>query len=148
MQQEKINTKLNTEELISVLKTSHYISFGKEPSNNRLAMAWAQVSLENGQGNHIYNYNLGNIGASNNILHYKVAGSKFRSFSSFIEGGKAYWKHLNDNCQKALLLFDSGDVKVVSAHLKKCNYYKVDEKHYSNLMKTLYNIGLKKIFKR
>ena len=101
-------------------------------------MSWAHVALENGQGKYIYNYNLGNIGVGKLQPYYKVAGSKFRAFSSFEEGGKAYWTHLKNKCQAALSNFDWADISKVIIHLKKCGYYEVSSEHYQKLMNSLF----------
>ena len=91
----KHQTPIQEEKLKEVLKETYLEVFDKPASKNTVNMAWSQIALENGKGKLVYNYNLGNIGAHVNHAtraYYKVASSRFRSFLSFHEGARNYWK--------------------------------------------------------
>lgn len=145
LHQNKYQTELLPVEIAQVLKDSHYNVFRKYPSNNRLAMAWAQIALENGQGEKIYNYNLGNIGAGKHQSYYVVSGSKFRSFNGFEDSGDAYWNVLKNNCSIVLSIFDTGDVSRSATQLENCGYYRVEREIYERGMVRLYNQAIWKI---
>jgi len=144
-QQSKISTKLSPIQVAETLKETHYLVFKKYPSSTRLAMAWAQIALENGRGDNIYNHNLGNIGSGQKQLHYKVARSRFRSFYSSQEGGVAYWNLLKERCPIALLSFNWGDINSTSEYLRRCGYYRAEIKHYQNGMRSLYYVALREV---
>lgn len=139
LHQPKKQTILLPSELVDTIKYSHQNIFGKLPSKRRLALAWAQIALENGQGEKIYNYNLGNIGAVKYQSYYIVAGSKFRTFNGFEEGGETYWKTLRDGCSVVLPIFDSGDVVEAALQLERCGYYRVESDKYIVGMSKLVN---------
>jgi len=52
------NTPISRADLAAALLRGHIKEFGKLPSENRLSMGLAQVSLENGNGKYSYNHNL------------------------------------------------------------------------------------------
>lgn len=145
LHQNQINTKLSPIQIAEVLHHTHYAVFNRYPTKKRLAMAWAQIALENGRGDKIYNYNLGNIGSGRNQAHYYVAGSKFRSFSSFEESGIAYWNLLQNRCKISLTSFDWGNPKATAEYLRKCGYYRADLKLYQRIMNSLYYFALVEI---
>ncbi len=54
-------TPLTPSELAKALIAAHVALFGKPPSPNRLAVAWAQCALETGRGALTQHFNFGNI---------------------------------------------------------------------------------------
>ncbi len=75
-------TPISRVELARALKEGHYKVFKKYPSENRLAVAWAQIAIENLQGKIVYNHNLGNIKSSKHRPYY-VKVNRFRAQQSF-----------------------------------------------------------------
>ncbi len=142
-EREKKLTPLSKIELLSSLREGHVLFFGKEPSKQRLASAWAQVSLENGRGSKIYNFNFGNIGASDKEPHFFISGYRFRSNDSIREGTTLYWKTINKMCSGVFHYFDAGDPSGAAYKLSRCGYYRVDKEHYAKSMKQLYWEALK-----
>lgn len=143
----KQSTPISDVDLIKVLKTSHIDINGRLPSRSRLAMAWAQVALENGEGTVVWNHNLGNIGPSYGQRHaYYVHSPKanYRSFESFDEGARAYWITIN-RCEIVLKLFDAGLPREATESLKACGYFTANTDMYANLMTSLYYRALKKV---
>lgn len=136
-------TPLSKTELLSSLREGHVLFFGKEPSKQRLASAWAQVSLENGRGSKIYNFNFGNIGASHREPHFFISGHRFRSNDSTQEGAVLYWKTINKMCSSVLPYFDAGNPNGAAYQLGRCGYYRVDKEHYARGMRKLYWEALK-----
>lgn len=141
----KIQTPLSPIQLAETLKKTHYSVFGTYPNKSRLAMAWAQIALENGRGNNVYNHNLGNIGSGKKEPHYKIVGVKFKSFSSFGEGGSAYWQLLQNRCPYALRSFNWGDTNATAKYLRSCGYYRANVQIYQNGMRNLYYFFLREI---
>lgn len=146
LEMKKNQTSISASALKQVLQESHIEVFGEKANINRINMAWAQIALENGKGKLVYNYNLGNIGAhatKNTKLFYRVADSKFRSFLSFREGAKNYWKILKNRCPGSLRYFSFGDVKSAATMLKTCNYYESDLDLYYKNMNSLFKESFK-----
>jgi hypothetical protein len=143
--QKRILTPLTPNQVISILNDAHYSNYNKYPSKNRLANAWAQVAIENGQGKLIYNYNFGNIGAPKHTKHpyFVIAGSRFISHSSPLDGAKRYWTTLKDHCPYSLVFFDAGLPEKAAYQLYKCHYYGADPNYYAEQMRKLFFKGLK-----
>jgi len=131
-------TAVNENELLKSLKEGHIIVFGHEPSNQRLASAWAHVGLENGQGAKVYNYNLGNIGGSKNEPYFFIGGHPFKANASVIDGSILYWKTIKKMCYSVLPHFDVGSSKSAAYQLYRCGYYRADRETYAKIMSQLY----------
>jgi len=136
----KVATPTSQEDIAEVLCNSHISVFGVPPTNNRLAISWAQVALENNRGKKVWNNNLGNQGPfrmDQEYYHHLRRGWPYRSFNTLHESGIAYWKILK-KCSMALHAFDAGDSFNAALILKKCNYYSSNEKQYSLILNSLY----------
>lgn len=138
-------TPMSQGELLQSLKDGHISFFGKEPSKNRLAVAWAQVGLENAQGKKIYNFNFGNIGASKRQPHFFISGHRFKANESVRDGTILYWKTVKKMCSSALPHFDVGDTKSAAYQLYRCGYYRADRDDYARGMSQLYWKAMKGI---
>lgn len=145
----KVETQISERDLLIILRESHIEIFKKQANKARIHMAWAQIAFENGRGKKVYNHNLGNIG-SHPIKpvksYYMVSGSRFRSFKSFHDGAKYYWKIIKDRCSSSLAYFDSGDPHMASVALRRCGYYRADLEHYSKNLSSLFFESYKKEF--
>lgn len=136
-------TPLSEVQLMEALRDGHVEFFGKEPSKQRLALAWAQVGLENGQGSKIYNFNLGNIGGSKKEPYFFLHGYPFKANDSIRDGSVLYWKTIKKMCSSALPYFDVGDTKGAAYQLYRCGYYRADKNDYARGMNQLYWKALK-----
>lgn len=134
----QIITPLDRETLYSVLEEGHLEYFGSKPSYLRLSSGWAQVAFENGLGQKIYNFNLGNIGSSRHEAFFTIAGAKFKVNNSAQEGAVIYWKTIDQRCKSVLPYFDAGAVEAAAAQLSRCGYYRDDVKHYTRNMSNLF----------
>ncbi len=137
----KTQTSIQVSSLKEVLRDTHVEVFGDSASVAKINMAWAHIAIENGRGKLVYNYNLGNIGThatKATVPFYKVAGSRFRSFLSFKEGARTYWKLLKNKCRIALFYFNAGDAKSAAFSLKNCGYYVSDAQEYYMGMQSLF----------
>ena len=147
----KVSTPVSQEQLVFVLEASHNRVFGKPPRASKLAMGWAQVSLENGRGKYIYNNNIGNIGpvrkSQDYYNHLGSRGYPYRSFKTLEDGADAYWKVVK-KCQVAVQAFDSGDPWQAAKALKSCNYYKAPLEDYNKNLSSLYHEGYGKVIPR
>jgi len=144
----KVPTPISQTGLLDVLRQSHVDVFGHEPEKKRLAMAWAQVALESGRGRAMWNYNIGNVGPapSHPQVPYYIhsALTRYRSFDTFVDGGRAYWKVLR-RCRFSLMAFDVGQPVQAAKNLKSCGYYGADVVLYSKGMTGLYNFAMKEL---
>ncbi len=148
LKQPKILTEISSTDLMRVLQKGHFRIFGEEPSNKRLAMGWAQVALENGQGKKTYNYNFGNIGAiGKKTPYYLQSGHKFLSNNNFLSGAEIYWKTIKNMCPSSLKYFDVGDSNGAARQLARCGYYRADPDFYSSLMTNLFYTAQKELIK-
>ena len=147
----KVATPLSQEQLVLVLEASHIRVFGVPPKATKLAMGWAQVSLENGRGKFVYNNNIGNIGpvrkSQDYYNHLGSRGYPYRSFKTLEDGADAYWKVVK-KCQVAVQAFDSGDPWQAAKALKSCNYYKAPLEDYNKNLSSLYHEGYGKVIPR
>src|SRR6478735_5228340 len=71
LEQPKVSTPISQVELVTTLRDAHVQQYGFEPSRSRLAMAWAQVALENANGQVMWNHNIGNIGPKKKDAWYR-----------------------------------------------------------------------------
>jgi hypothetical protein len=146
-QEQKVLTPISRDDLVDVLHDAYVVNYNKEPSDSRLSMAWAQIALENAEGNIVWNKNLGNIGpAFHKSFHWYVHSKLtiYRAFSSFQEAGQAYWSVI-DKCQTAYRAFGREDAAESAHALKLCNYYGGLETEYTSMLSTLYWIAKQKL---
>lgn len=148
----KVATPLSQEHLVLVLEASHTRVFGVPPKATKLAMGWAQVSLENGRGKYIFNNNIGNIGPLKKghedfYNHLGHRGYPYRSFKTIEEGADAYWRTIK-KCRAAVLMFDTGDPWQAAKALKSCNYYMAPLEEYNKNLSSLYHEGHGKVVPR
>ena len=141
---EREQTPISTVKLAQVLKEGHHEVFGYYPSDNRLAVGWAQVAIENGQGRKVYNYNLGNINSAKSRPYY-VKHNRFKAHQSFRQGAKDYWKIVKKLCRTSLVYFDAGAAYQAALQMKRCGYYTANEKKYGKSMSKLYFKAIKKV---
>lgn len=132
-----VHTPIGQLELAQVLKNSHYSVFGEFPSDKRLAVAWAQVAIENGQGYQTFNHNLGNINSAKSRPYY-LKHHRFKSHKDFIDGGIDYWKIVHKMCRSSLPAFDAGAPRWAANRLSACGYYGADKTKYGHAMAWLY----------
>jgi hypothetical protein len=138
IQCDKVQTPITEFELENVLYEAHVDVFGKKPSENRLAMGWAQVALENGAGAKTYNFNLGNIGASERDSYYNVSGHHYRNYGNFMQSARTYW-HIISRCNMAVKYFDAGYADAAAHALRRCGYFRADVDAYSSELSSLFN---------
>ena len=143
----KVLTPISRDDLIDVLHDTYVVNYNREPSDARLSMAWAQVSLENAEGSIVWWHNLGNLGPvfykqQKWYVHSKEA--IYRAFDTFEEAGQAYW-HVIDKCQSAYRAFGHESAKESARTLKQCNYYGGPETNYASMLSTLYWIAKSKL---
>lgn len=145
LERPKTATPLSQTELLVTLRESHIKLYGKAPSKRRLAMAWAQVALENAQGEVMWNHNVGNVGPRGNDVWYKHSNlTTYRSFDNFIDGAMTYWGTV-ERCGTTLKLSDLGYATMVAENLKRCGYFGADIELYVKGMNRLYVYALTKV---
>ena len=143
LERAKVSTPMTSRELLSTLRQAHIDQYGSPPSLPRLAMAWAQVALENDRGHIMWNHNTGNIGpGKGNTWYQHSPRARYRSFETFAEGAKVYWQVVA-NCGSAFRLFDTGQPTLVAEYLKKCGYYESELDSYAKGLTLWFNHALK-----
>ena len=126
-----------------MLLVGHRTELAVVPSASRLAMAWAQVALENGNGRYSYDHNLGNVGpwAPEQPWYLSRLDQNFyRAFDTFEEAATAYW-HVVKRCPAALQQFDQGNGPEAAKYLRSCGYFGADLGAYAKAMTSLYWSG-------
>lgn len=145
LKQSKVSTPLTETELLVALRDSHEAEYGQKPNAKKLAMAWAQVALENAHGSVMWNHNLGNVGPGATHEWYQHSPlARYRSFKNFIDGGRAYWRVVTW-CKAAIAMFDAGQPVRATENLKRCGYFEADLDPYIKGMTSLYNYALTKL---
>lgn len=144
LQQPKTRIATTPLEILGSLIESHVNVFGYYPSPDRLAIAYAQVGLETGQGRVLWNNNIGNIDPNNGddsqpyYIHNRN-GRHRRSFETLSEGSEAYWLVVKrPKCKNAIWAFDSGSPTLAAHVLKGCHYYSSSEEDYAKVMRDLF----------
>jgi hypothetical protein len=131
-------TPLGELELGAVLRDAHVAVFGVEPTMRRLSVAWGQVTLEGAKRG--FNHNLGSIGLpdSNTTSPYvMVAGARFATAPTFIDGAIRYWQTLKGNFPNTLKMFDSGDAYSCGMAMGRGGYHRSDSEDYAMKMRNL-----------
>jgi hypothetical protein len=114
-----IATPLDPETLRDVMIGGHISAAGEPPNYNRLAVGWAQVMLETGRGQAIWNYDVGNLKCPPEcqedqawVLIPVPTGSAEmatqRAYPGPVEGCAAYWRLIGASYSQALPYFDAG----------------------------------------
>lgn len=144
-EQPRTYTPLDEDKLHEKLFDSHIELFGYAPSHKRLAMAWAQVSLENGRGKYTWNKNLGNVipTTSSHAFYFTDSAVKYRAFQTFNEAGMVYWATVK-KCEGLLEMFDNGNASVAARMLKSCGYFEANVEDYEPALKQLYTYAVKR----
>lgn len=145
LERPKVSTPLSPTRLLNVLRQAHVELRGEQPSRSRLAMAWAQVALENAQGKVMWNYNVGNVTPGKNGMWYRHSPkARYRSFDNFVDGAKVYWRVVMW-CKAAFKMFDAGQPIIAATNLKKCGYFEADLEPYTKGLSSLYHHAIKTI---
>lgn len=138
LERTKVSTPMTPMELLATLRQAHIDQFGSPPSRSRLAMAWAQVALENAHGAVMWNHNVGNVGPGRGDTWYQHSPkARYRSFENFIDGAKVYWRVVAW-CSAAFRMFDAGQPATATENLKRCGYFEADLEPYVKGMTSLY----------
>lgn len=131
---------------------------GEYPSNDSLALLWAQWALETGRGKAIHCYNFGNIKRSgdedycmyrcNEIINGKTLWfdpphkqTWFRAYPSAVEGAYDYIRFLSQRSryQKAWAAIQKGNPALFAHELKVAGYYTANEAQYTKGVMSLSN---------
>lgn len=136
--QPPILTPASPQAIVAALRAAHVSVMGREPSTRRLAMAWAHVALECGQGRLIIDWNIGNIGAPKPWPpYYRKGGSRFRAYVDLNDGARGYWLTMRSRT-RALACFDAGDPEC-AAYALEGNYHRADPEIYARGMHGLFD---------
>lgn len=139
----------------AALATAYRKQHGVEPSAGLLDVLTAQVSLETGRGDRMFNYNFGGIkgaGPSGATARYRTAeiteeGTEkhitdgFRAYGSLGEGAKDYLATLTTRYPAALSAAARGDVDGFAVALKQRGYFTAHLEDYSTALRGLLREG-------
>lgn len=152
MKVDRVATPLTEEQIADLLRRSYLLIFGHAISPQCLAVAWAQVCLENARGKAVHNNNLGNITTKGDgVAYYELTTDeqiqpgvwksltlKYRAHPDPISGFEAYWVLLRDRYATALLSFERGDPAAATYALKAARYFTANVEPYAKAMVSLY----------
>ncbi|MEP7123132.1 MAG: hypothetical protein ABJE95_19545 [Byssovorax sp.] len=133
---ERVDTPLDDTQVRDALRVGHLIAFGAPPSDERLAIAWAQICEETARGKAIHNFNFGNIDrtldwpgdvfplvADELLDQVRAAHRKMlRSYASAAAGAAGFWLYLAEHHATALEAFH-GTGLAAAAALKHSGYF-------------------------
>jgi hypothetical protein len=136
--QRPVLTPIDRAELATLLDRAHLAELGWAPSRARLQMAVAVIRWENGNGDKVYLHNLGNLGAPPGGPYYVDAGDYYAAFPDFSTAARAFWRHLDSHCARALRWFDAGDPRESASALKRCGYFSAPLEQYEAGLQSLH----------
>jgi len=158
-------TKLSDVEFAEALKEGYKKAFGKTPTAEILAGAWAQATLESGRPVKLPNNNIGNIKATSGWINagspyfikdtaeftgkgekYIHRRAKWRAYSSPITGAVGYWNLIGGRYSKAMEWMAAGDPQSASIALGLKGYYTASPKQYATSVGRIYDYFMKKIY--
>ncbi len=131
-------TPIDRAALAAVLESAHLAELGTAASHARVQMAVALIRWENGNGDKVYHHNLGNLGAPAGDLYYVDTGGYYAVFLDFEAAGRAFWRHLDSHCARALRWFDARDTWESASALKRCGYFSAPLDQYEAGLRRLY----------
>lgn len=134
----RVATPLAPVDIAAALRDGHALELGAAPSTRRLAVATAQVLLENGRGRLVYCHNLGMIGAGEHEPAFRIAGHRMRAASDPLDGARAYWRAIRRGHSGALRYYDAGDARGAAMRLARSGYHRTDPETYAARMASLY----------
>lgn len=153
-------TKLAEGEAAYSLREAWNKLFGKYPSDQTLAIMWAQSALECGRWKSMWLYNWGNIKASstyegyhqyfrcNEVINGKVvwfdpphAQCRFRAYLNATDGAIDYLQFLSKrkNYKPAFEEMKNGNVIEYTKALKRGGYFTASLEHYLKSMQSITN---------
>lgn len=136
--QKPVLTPIDRAALAGLLERAHLAELGTAPSRARLQMAVAVIRWENGNGDKVYHHNLGNLGAPAGDPYYVDAGGYYAAFPDFGAAARAFWRHLDNHCARALRWFDASDLRESAAALKRCGYFSAPLDQYEAGLRRLH----------
>lgn len=150
---DSVVTPLTAEEAAYYLKTAWKIVEGEFPSDDTLAILWAQSALESGRWKLLRNYNYGNIKKRVGIKYTsyecgEVINGKhqmfypyhpetfFAAWDSALEGAVGYIQFLKqrERYKKAYQALKEGNENLFVSYLKDGGYFTASLEHYKNLI--------------
>jgi hypothetical protein len=134
----RVLTPIARAELAQLLERAHLAELGTPPGRARLQMAVAVIRWENGNGDKVYHHNLGNLGAPPGGPYYVDAGGYYAAFPDFTAAARAFWRHLDSHCARALRWFDASDTGESASALKRCGYFSAPLDQYEAGLRGLY----------
>jgi hypothetical protein len=131
-------TPIDPPALTALLFQAHLAELGAAPSRARVQMALAVIRWENGNGDKVYLHNLGNLGAPPGGPYYVDTGGYYAAFPDFLAAARAFWRHLDTHCARALRWFDASDIDESASALKRCGYFSAPLGQYAAGLRTLH----------
>jgi len=164
----RVPTPLSEIELAQVLRDGHRLAFGEDPSDLRLAVAWAHLAYEHGRGRFIECNNLGNLSVREEqpgayfvrpklkerrrrdvtqpFGRWRWLDIRFYAFPTPAIGARAYWRHLADHYGKALAYFSAGAPKEAARNLAQHGWATAPPERYERAIPDLHGEYMRRIF--
>ena len=150
-------TNLTDVEFAEALREGYKTAFGKDPTAETLAGAWAQATLESGRPVKLPNNNVGNIKATKGWVdsgkpyfvkdtseftetgeRYIHSKAKWRAYPTPADGAAGYWKLIGDRYDQAMKWMAAGDPESASVALGVKGYYTASPKKYATAVGKIY----------
>jgi len=141
-------TALDAASMLAALGRGHVRAFGVEPTNARLAGAFALASFETDHGAALYNFNFGNVeAASADVPHTRwPRGSGdarlLRAYDTAESGAADLWNVLRRRHGAALRAFDKADYPAAAAALARQGYFEATASRYIRALPRLAAVAL------
>ena len=113
-----VRTVTSPEDLREFLIGGHIAAAGEPPNYARLGVGWAQLMLESGRGQSVWNHNFGNLKCASDACQRDRMWCRIppapeeypfqRAYVGPVEGAAAYWRLIASRYPQALPEFDAG----------------------------------------
>jgi len=154
----RTKTPVNELEIVQILRDAHRLELGEAPTDLRLGVAWAHISLEHQRGKAVECNNFGNLSVwerepgphyvrilkerrrasyNSSFGGWRWVEMRFRAFDSPTDGARAYWRHLQDHYAKALRLFSVGNGYDAGLKLARDGYATANPTPYADSVSNL-----------
>jgi hypothetical protein len=150
-------TNLSDVEFAEALREGYKTVFGKDPTAETLAGAWAQATLESGRPVKLPNNNVGNIKATTSWIDsgkpyfvkdtseftesgkkYIHSQAKWRAYPTPAAGAAGYWQLIGNRYDQAMKWMAAGDPESASVALGVKGYYTASPKKYATAVGKIY----------
>lgn len=148
---DRVRTRMTEREIAVALDLGHVGAFNVSASQMRLSVAWALVCQETARGTSLFNFNIGNVDATQDwpgdrfsLTADEGHGASKRPMTKFLRsyqgayaGAVGWWRVMADRYSGAFPFFDAGDGDGAARKLKECKYFTGDVEAYARALRLM-----------